>query len=51
MKEEKKYLQSLLNIKGKKKLNADLVESLVDKILLYEDGRLEIVFRLRGGEM
>lgn len=51
MKEEKKYLQSLLNIKGKTKLNSDLVESLVDKILLYEDGRLEIVFRLRGGEM
>lgn len=51
MQEEKKYLQSLLNVQGTTKLNADLVESLVDKILLYEDGRLEIVFRFKGGEM
>lgn len=51
MQEEKKYLQSLLNVQGKAKLNADLAESLVDKILLYEDGRLEIVFRFKGSEM
>lgn len=50
MQQEKKYLRSLLDIEGKSRLNADLVEAVVDKILLYEDGRLEIVFRFKGGE-
>ncbi|MEI3259741.1 MAG: recombinase family protein [Faecalimonas umbilicata] len=50
MQQEKKYLRSLLDIKGKSRLNADLVEAVVDKILLYEDNRLEILFRFKGGE-
>ena len=47
-KEEAKFLRSLLELEGTSRLNAELVEALVDRISLYGDGHLEIVFKFQG---
>lgn len=47
-KEEAKFLRSLLELEGASRLNAELVEALVDRISLYGDGHLEIVFKFQG---
>ena len=47
-KEEAKFLRSLLELEGTSRLNGDLVEALVDRISLYVDGHLEIVFKFQG---
>lgn len=47
-KEETKFLRSLLELEGTSRLNAELVEALVDRISLYGDGHLEIVFKFQG---
>ena len=49
-KEEAKFLRSLLELEGTSRLNAELVEALVDRISLYGDGHLEIVFKFQGGD-
>lgn len=45
--EENKFLRSLLKAKSTRRLSAELVEALIDRINLYGDGRLEIVFRIK----
>ena len=47
-KEEAKFLRSLLELEGTSRLNAELVEALIDRISLYGDGHLEIVFKFQG---
>ncbi|MFI3214314.1 MAG: recombinase family protein, partial [Eubacteriales bacterium] len=48
-KEETKFLRSLFKVKTKK-LCKELVESLVDKIEVYGDGRIIIHFKFKGGD-
>lgn len=47
---EEKYLHSLLKINSKTVLNPELVETLIERIYLYGDGRLEINFKLKEGQ-
>ena len=47
-KEEAKFLRSLLELEGTSRLNAELVEALIERISLYGDGHLEIVFKFQG---
>ena len=47
-KEEVKFLRSLLELEGTSWLNAELIEALVERISLYGDGHLEIVFKFQG---
>lgn len=48
-KEETRFLKSLLDLKGTSKINAELAEALIEKIYVYDDKRLEIHFRFKGG--
>lgn len=48
-KEEAKFLRSLLELEGTSRLNAELVEALIERISLYGDGHLEIVFKFQRG--
>lgn len=47
-KEEAKFLRSLLELEGTSRLNAELVEALIDRISLYGDGHLEITCKFQG---
>lgn len=44
-KEENTFLRSLLKVNSEKKLNIQLVEALVDKILVYPEGIIDIHFK------
>ena len=46
-KEESRFLRSLVDLKGTFHINADLAESLIERMYLYDDGRLEINFRFK----
>lgn len=46
VKKENQFLRSLLKAEQTYRLNAEVVESLIDKILLYKGGRLEIRFKI-----
>lgn len=46
-KEESRFLRSLMDLKGTFHINADLAESLIERMYLYDDGRLEINFRFK----
>ena len=46
-KEESRFLRSLVDLKGNFHINADLAESLIERMYLYDDGRLEINFRFK----
>lgn len=48
---EIKFLRSLLDLDGTTRLNAELVESLIDRIYLYGDKHLEIIFRFQSGRI
>lgn len=50
MEEENKFLRSLFKVESSNEINRMLVESLVEKILLYPDKKVEIFFRFRGGD-
>lgn len=45
--EQNKFLRSLQKAKGCKKLNIQLVESLIEKITVSQDGVIDIIFRFR----
>lgn len=47
---EKKFFKALLDADKVTELNTEIVESLVDKICLYEDKRLEIHFKITKGD-
>ena len=47
-KEEARFLQSLLELDGTTRINAELVESLIESMYLYGDNRLEINFGFKG---
>ena len=52
-KEQNKFLRSLQKVKGCKKLNIQLIESLIEKITVSSDGVIDIQFRFKneaGGE-
>lgn len=44
-KEESHFLRSLLELEGTDRINAELAESLIESMYLYDGGRLEINFR------
>ena len=51
--EQNKFLRSLQKVKGCKKLNIQLIESLIEKITVSSDGVIDIQFRFKneaGGE-
>lgn len=45
MKEENTFLRSLLKVSSEKKLSIQLVEALIDKILVYPEGVIDIHFK------
>lgn len=47
-KEEARFLRSLLELDGTTRINAELVEGLIESMYLYGDGRLEINFGFKG---
>ena len=47
-KEEARFLRSLLELDGTTRINAELVESLIESMYLYGDNRLEINFGFKG---
>ena len=47
-KEEARFLQSLLELEGTTRINAELAEGLIESMYLYGDGRLEINFGFKG---
>lgn len=50
-KSETKYLKNLLKVESGSHLNQELVESLIERLFLYGDGRLEINFRWKPEEI
>ena len=48
-KKETRFLKSLLDLKGISKINGELAEALIEKIYVYDDKRVEIQFRFKGG--
>ena len=47
---ENKFLRSLLKVNKCKKLNIQLVESLIEKISIFPDGVIDIVYRFSDGD-
>ena len=47
-KEEAKFLRSLIKMKNSRRLNQELVESLVERVNVLEQGKIEIIFRWKG---
>lgn len=49
MEEENKFLRSLLKAEQCKRLNIQLVESMIEKISVFPDGKLEITYKFSNG--
>ena len=49
MEEENKFLRSLQSVKGHKKLNVLLVDSMIERIDVFPEGEMEIRFRFGKG--
>lgn len=49
--EENKFLRSLLKVEKCKKLNIQLVEALIEKIIVFSDGVIDIVYKFSDGGM
>ena len=50
MEEENKFLRSLQSARGHKKLNVHLVDSLIERIDVFPEGKLEIRFLFGKGD-
>ena len=47
-KEETRFLRSLVDLKGKRPINAALAEALIESMYIYSSKKLEINFRFKG---